>query len=263
MQTIIREIRGFLGALLVALLIRTFLVQPYVIPSPSMYPTVEIGDFIIVTKYTFGYSNYSFPYAPPLFEGRLLETSKPERGQVLVFRNPVNETTSLLKKLMFQDESLDFIKRLVGLPGDRIQVKAGILHINGEPVKLEEIGEYTYHDPRAKEEPLKYKAITVVTQYRETLPSGASHMILKDAPFGEGNLDNTPEYTVPEGHYFFMGDNRDHSGDSRVPSQLGFVPKDHIIGPAKLIFFSTDAKWYQPLDWITGIRPSRIFNIIR
>ena len=263
MQAVIREIRGFLGALFVALLIRTFLVQPFVIPSGSMYPTLEIGDFIVVTKYSYGYSNYSLPYAPRVIEKRLFEMAKPERGQVLVFRNPVNETTSLLKKIMFQDESLDYIKRLVGLPGDRIQVKEGVLHINSEPVKLEKLGEYTYHDPRSKEDPIRYKSINVMSQYRETMPDGTSYVILKDVAFGKGDLDNTPEYIVPEGHYFFMGDNRDHSADSRILDMLGFVPEDHIIGPAKLIFFSTEAKWYQPLDWITGIRPSRIFKMIK
>jgi signal peptidase I len=263
MQTLIREIRGFLGALFVALLIRTFLVQPFVIPSGSMYPTLEIGDFIFVTKYTYGYSNYSLPFSPRVIDGRIAEMDKPERGQVIVFRNPINETTNLLKKLMFQDDSLDYIKRLVGLPGDRIQVKEGILHINEEPVTLEKIGEYTYQDPRAKEDPVRYKAVNVMSQYRETMPNGVSYTILKDAPFGKGDLDNTPEYIVPEDHYFFMGDNRDHSADSRMLNVLGFVPEDHIIGPAKLIFFSTDAKWYQITDWISGIRPSRIFKVIR
>ncbi len=196
-----------------------------------------------------------------------MELAKPERGQVIVFRNPIGETTSLVKKLMFQDDSLDFIKRLVGLPGDRIQVKEGILHINGEPVKLQKIEDYTYHDPRAdyatQEEAYKYKSISTMAQYIETLPNGVSYRILKDSPFGQGDLDNTPEYIVPEGYYFFMGDNRDHSGDSRVKSQLGYVPEDHIIGPAKMIFFSTEAKWYDVTHWISGIRPNRIFKIIR
>lgn len=195
-----------------------------------------------------------------------MELAKPERGQVIVFRNPIGETTSLLKKLMFQDDSLDYIKRLVGLPGDRIQVKEGILNINGEPVKLEKIADYTYHDPRAdyasQAEAYRYKSIHVMPQYIETLPNGVSYRILKEAPFGKGDLDNTPEYIVPEGHYFFMGDNRDNSGDSRVQSSVGFIPEDHVIGPAKVIFFSTEAKWYDVLHWISGIRPSRIFNVI-
>lgn len=261
MQTLIREIRGFLGALFVVLVIRTFLLQPFVIPSGSMYPALQIGDFIVVTKFTYGFSNCSFPFSPDLFNGRILELSNPERGQVIVHRNPVNETKSLIKKLMFQDESLDYIKRLVGLPGDRIQVKEGILHINGQAATYEKIGDYMYDDPRARENP-RIKPHNIAVEYKETLPTGESHMILKSEPFGQGQLDNTPEYIVPEGHYFFMGDNRDNSLDSRVPEVLGFVPLDHLIGPAKLIFFSTEAKWYEPTYWITGIRPSRIFKPI-
>jgi signal peptidase I len=262
MKKLIDEIKGFLGALIVALLIRTFLIQPFVIPSASMYPTLEIGDFILVLKHTFGYSNYSFPFAPKIIENRLFESSKPQRGDVLVFRNPIGETTSLLKKIMFQDESLDFIKRLIGLPGDRIQIKEGVLHINGEPVKLEKLEDYTYHDPRSKEDPIKHKAVNVMSQYVETLPNGVSYRILRDTPSGKGNMDDTPEYVVPEGHYFFLGDNRDHSGDSRFQHILGFVPEDHIIGPARWIFFSTEAKWYEVGQWISGIRPSRIFTAI-
>lgn len=261
MQTLIKEIKGFLGALFIALVIRTFLIQPFVIPSGSMYPTLEIGDFIIVTKYTYGFSNYSFPFSPDLFQGRILQMRQPKRGEVVVHRNPIGKTDSLLKKLMFQDESLDYIKRLIGMPGDKVQLINGVVHINGVAATYKKLGEYTYYDPRSREDRNR-KAINSAIEYEETLPSGETHIIIKSIPFGEGDLDNTPEYDVPEGYYFFLGDNRDNSLDSRVQHVLGYVPDDHLIGPAELIFFSTDAKWYEITHWITGIRPSRIFKVI-
>lgn len=260
MRKLLDELKGLLGALFIALLIRTFLLQPFVIPSASMYPGLNIGDFLVVTKYTYGYSNYSFPFAPNLFQDRVL-AGKPERGQVVVFRNPVTETKEMWEKLKeFNDETknLDFIKRLIGLPGDRVQLIKGVLHINGTPVKIEKIEDYTYQDPRNK-------SVKTLHQYRETLPNGVSYNIIKDRPLGESpypNQDDTKEYVVPEGHYFFMGDNRDHSGDSRFEDVVGYVPEKYIIGPARLIFFSTTAKWYEPSNYISGIQWSRIMKVI-
>lgn len=254
MQKVYQEIKGLLGALAIAMIVRTFLFQPFVIPSGSMYPTMEIGDFLFVSKYSYGYSNYSFPFAPDLFKGRIFD-EKPTRGQVVVFRNPIDETKSLFKKMTFRDDSLDFIKRLIGLPGDRIQIKQGILNINGEPVKLERVEDYTYQDPRDR-------SVKVMVQYIETLPNGVSYHIIKDRPFEQNPPEDSIEYVVPEGHYFFMGDNRDHSGDSRYLNMLGYVPEDHLIGPARLIFFSTSARWYDVTDYISGIRPSRIMKVI-
>lgn len=242
MERIIKEIKGLLWALFFALLIRTFLFQPFNIPSGSMYPTLMVGDYIFVTKYTYGLSNYSFPFAPALFANRVLEMRKPELGEVVVFTNPM-------------DKSMDYIKRLVGQPGDKIQVKKGVLHINGEPVKLERIEDYIMVDYKTKE-------LQVIPQYIETLPNGKKYKILKHAPFGQGALDNTPEYVVPAGHYFMMGDNRDHSQDSRVLEAVGYIPEKFLIGPAKAIFFSTEAKWYEIDNWLTGIRPRRVITMI-
>ncbi|WP_010302192.1 signal peptidase I [Candidatus Odyssella thessalonicensis] len=256
MDRLIKEIKGTLGALFIAVIIRTFLFQPFVIPSASMYPTLMIGDFLFVTKYTYGYSNYSFPFAPPLFQGRLMENDKPTLGQVAVFRAPVGKTENIfLRMTIYFDESLDYIKRVVGLPGDKVQVKNGILHINGVACKLEKLEDYTLRDPR-------YNSVKVYSRYRETLPNGKTHEILMDLPFGAGPVDNTPEYTVPEGHYFVMGDNRHHSQDSRYMKELGFIPEDHLLGPARILFFSTEARWYDVLAWIPGIRVNRILKVI-
>lgn len=201
-----------------AIVIRSFLFEPFHIPSGSMKNTLEIGDFIFVNKYSYGYSRYSFPLGLPIFEGRKLEFGQPKRGDIIVFRPPGTP-------------HIDYIKRLIGLPGDRIQVTNGVLHINGKAVKLERLDDYM--DTETDNEKVTTKHIP---QFRETLPNGVSHSVLDDFPHGE--VDNTQEYTVPAGHYFFMGDNRDHSVDSRYPDVVGFVPAENLVGRATLLAFS-------------------------
>lgn len=242
MQRLIKEVKGFAWAFFFAMFIRTFLFQPFNIPSGSMYPTLMVGDYIFVNKFTYGYSNYSFPFGPNLLQGRVMQNT-PTVGEVVVFTNP-------------KDTTMDFIKRCVGKSGDKIQVKKGVLHINNEPVKLERIEDYTMID-------YKTQQLLVVPQYIETLPSGRQYKILKSQPFGQGALDNTQEYIVPEGHYFMMGDNRDNSQDSRVLDKVGYIPEQHLIGPAKIIFFSTEAKWYELDNWISGLRPKRVLTVIK
>jgi len=224
-------------ALLLALVIRTFLFQPFSIPSGSMRPTLLEGDYLFVTKWAYGYSRHSLPFSPNLFSGRIFG-SPPERGDVAVFKYPPNP-------------SLDYIKRVVGLPGDRIQMIDGVLHINGTPVKREKIGEINNPDITEENRP--------VDVYRETLPNGVSYETLDLTP--NGISDQTREFTVPEGHYFMMGDNRDNSADSRV---FGFVPEENLVGRANIIFFSI-AEGSSPLElwkWPTDLRPSRFFNSV-
>ncbi len=240
MQRLIKEIKGLIWALFFALLIRTFLFQPFVIPSGSMYPTLMVGDFLFVSKYSYGFSRYSIPFYPPLFKDRIWG-AKPTLGDVAVFTFP-------------KDPSQDWIKRVVGMPGDKVQVKNGILHINGEAAKLERVGDYTM---------VQDGKVTVIPEYKETLPNGKVHNILKIFPFGQGPVDNTQEFSVPEGHYFMMGDNRDNSKDSRYSDGLGFIPEQYLLGPARIIFFSSNAKWYEFDNYISGIRPSRILQVIR
>lgn len=242
MNRTIKEMKGLFGALVFALLIRTFLFQPFNIPSGSMYPTLMVGDYILVTKYSYGYSKYSFPFAFAPLSGRHMENRKPEAGEVIVFTNP-------------KAPSMDYIKRLIGMPGDRIQIKAGILHINGTPVKLEKTDDYPMIDYRTQQ-------LVVLPQYIETLPNGKQYKILKAHPFGYGALDHTEEFIVPKGHYFMMGDNRDNSQDSRVLDKVGYIPEQFLIGPAKVVFFSTEAKWYEPNAWLSGARPNRMLTMI-
>ncbi len=240
-EKIKKELKGLFWAFIIAMFVRTFFFQPFNIPSGSMYPTLMVGDFLFVSKYSYGYSRFSLPFAPNLFSGRILK-NQPSRGQVVVFTNP-------------KDTSFDYIKRLVGLPGDRIQVKAGVLHINGEPVKLEKIEDYHMIDDKTHH-------LKVIPQYIETLPNGVKHPILKARPLGQGDLDNTEEFVVPKDHYFMMGDNRDNSQDSRVMDKVGFIPEEYLIGPAQILFFSTEAKWHDVMNWIPGIRFDRIFKVI-
>ncbi|MGE4218827.1 MAG: signal peptidase I [Alphaproteobacteria bacterium] len=231
--------RTVIYAVLIALVVRTFAYEPFNIPSGSMIPTLLVGDYLFVSKFSYGYSKHSLPLSLPLFNGRIL-SSEPERGDVAVFKLP-------------SDGSTDYIKRIIGLPGDRIQVISGVLHINGEPVTRRRIEDYSY--------PSRFGGTRHAAQYIEVLPNGREHRIIEEA--GDfGALDNTPEYVVPEAHYFAMGDNRDNSADSRVSGQVGFIPRENLVGRAEFLFFSTDgsASLWEVWKWPFAIRYIRLFN---
>lgn len=235
-------VKTIVYALAIALVIRVLLFQPFTIPSASMEPNLLVGDYIIVSKYSYGYSKHSIPFSPPLFEGRIFER-KPQRGDVIVFKLP-------------SDGKKDYIKRLVGLPGDRVQMRDGALYINGEPVKREVVA------TGVDESPFGYERF--VKQVRETFPAGKSFITADSA---ESDMDNTPEFEVPAGHYFFMGDNRDNSLDSRVGKDaggVGFVPAENLQGKAQVILLSWDqASLIQPWTWFTRARPGRFFQLVK
>jgi signal peptidase I len=225
-------------ALLIALVIQTLLFKLYSIPSGSMMGTLLIGDYLFISKYSYGYSHYSLPLSPPLFSGRIFGT-EPQRGDVVVFRLP-------------KDDSTDYIKRVIGLPGDRIQMIDGLLHINGVPVKRERVEDFIDDDNGG---------VGRVRRWRETLPNGVSYetLDLED----HGVLDDTPEYVVPPAHYFMMGDNRDNSADSR--SAVGYVPFENLVGKAQIIFFSIgdgEPAWHV-WSWPWSARGSRLLKIVR
>ena len=217
-----------------ALGFRSLLFEPFNIPSGSMIPTLLVGDYLFVSKYSYGYSRFSFPFGLAPIDGRIFE-SQPERGDVAVFRQPKNETVA-------------FIKRIVGLPGDRIQVTDGLLHINDVPVIRSKKGIATATDG--------YNVIKFVV-YEETLPNGKSYMTQERSD--NDLLDNTSVYEVPGGHYFMMGDNRDNSRDSRAAS-VGMVPAENLIGRAERLFFSHNdsASLWQIWKWPFAIRYGRL-----
>src|SRR5215471_14472774 len=226
-------IKTIVYALLIAGVIRSFLFQPFNIPSGSMEGTLLIGDYLFVSKSAYGYSRYSFPFGFIPFSGRFF-ASTPTRGDIVVFKFP-------------QDNSTDYIKRLIGLPGDRVQMKEGVLYINDQAVPkvkvddyVEDLGGQPHHVP----------------QFRETLPNGVSYNVLDRYPGGE--LDTTQVFVVPEGHYFMMGDNRDNSDDSR--EHVGYVPFENFVGKAEIIFFSTDgsAHFWEFWKWPFTIRYERV-----
>lgn len=245
-------VRSLILALLLALGVRTFLFDPFNIPSGSMKPGLLIGDFLFVSKYPYGYSNASFPFFPNLFEGRIFD-GQPKRGDVIVFKPP-----------MASHE--DWIKRLIGLPGDRVQMKDGILYINDEPCPVRRIEDFVDHlklvGPSREQNRVYSEEGEVLEQYIETLPGGVEHTIIKKDPFGQGKLDNTQEFIVPEGNYFVMGDNRDGSGDSRLARSVGFIPHENLVGRAEIIFFSTRARWWEVWKWPFEIRYNRVIKFI-
>ena len=231
---ILETVKTVVWALVIAGVFRTLFFQPFWIPSASMKDTLLIGDFLFVNKMAYGYSEHSCPFSICQFiDGRWLGRS-PERGDVIVFRHPVN--------------GQDFIKRVVGLPGDRVQMRGGRLFLNGEPVPLEPAGTFveTYEPqgpmrgtPQCSNGPVAPGEVCEKARYVETLPGGRAHAVLD---IGRRPTDDTAVYTVPEGHYFFMGDNRDNSTDSRVPQPfggVGFVPFENLIGRADRVMFSS------------------------
>ena len=230
------NVKTIVYALLIAGVFRTLFFQPFWIPSGSMKDTLLIGDFLFVNKMAYGYSKYSCPFAICPISGRIFG-SEPERGDVVVFRHPVTNE--------------DYIKRLIGLPGDRIRMVDGVLSINGEPVGMEPDGTFTeIYAPQGSQGNVPLCATRVglgevceKPRFRETLPNGVTHDILDIFPNGRG--DNTNVLTVPEGEYFFMGDNRDNSQDSRFSQQsggVGFVPAEYLIGRADRVMFSSAGK---------------------
>ncbi|MCQ2914963.1 MAG: signal peptidase I [Alphaproteobacteria bacterium] len=238
MKNLFDNTKAIIVAILFALLIRTLIAEPFSIPSGSMLPTLQIGDFLFVSKMSYGYSKHSLPLSMPLIKNRIFY-SEPKRGDVIVFKLP-------------SDNKTDYIKRLIGLPGDKIQVKEGRLYINGAIVD------------RQKEEEFVQRSVMGIaqrfTRYTETLPNGVKHSIIETSD--DFKYDNTEEFTVPEGYFFMMGDNRDNSLDSRS-YEVGMVPMVNLVGKAKFLFFSHDneaAKWWQIWRWPIAVRWSRLFK---
>jgi signal peptidase I len=242
-------VKVIIEALLIALVVRTVLFQPFNIPSGSLVPTLLVGDYLFVSKYAYGYSHFSLPsfldLDPQAMPGRIF-ASDPKRGDIIVFKLP-------------SDGQTDYIKRLIGLPGDKIQVTHGRLIINGEMVKREPIQPFNTvnHFNKPEEAP----------QYLETLPNGVQHRIIQ-IDGDDGTFDNTKVYEVPPGHYFMMGDNRDNSSDSRLSGDqggVGYVPFENLVGRAEVIFFSIDegTPAWQVWRWPWTVRWDRIFQRVR
>ena len=218
-------------AIICATIIRSFIYEPFHIPSSSMKSNLLIGDYIFVSKFSYGYSTYSLPLSLNLFSGRVFAT-KPQRGDVIVFKLPSNP-------------KINYIKRLIGLPGDKIQVVDGQVLINEKLVAKEYIDDFVDSDG------------TKIKRFAETLPEGRRIKVLDQFP--DTSQDNTGVYVVPEGHYFMMGDNRDNSQDSRFLSSVGYVPEQNLVGRAIIVFFSSEEPFWQFWKWPSEIRWERIF----
>lgn len=232
---------GFLktlaAAIICATIVRSFFFEPFHIPSSSMKPTLLIGDYIFVSKFSYGYSRYSFPFGVKFFEGRLWY-SAPKRGDVAVFRLPSNP-------------SINYVKRIVGLPGDTIQVREGTIYINNK--RIEKVSDGIFNDET-------YGVPTVeIARFLETLPEGK---VIETLDQRESDVDDTGIYQVPKGHYFMMGDNRDNSQDSRFQNLVGYVPEENLVGKALYVFFSSEQGLWQFWNWGHSIRFNRVFKKI-
>jgi signal peptidase I len=223
-------IKTVVVAVLLAMLFRSFFFEPFHIPSSSMKSNLLIGDYIFVTKYAYGYSRYSFPFGIDFFDGRIGSGNRPKRGDVVVFRPP-------------GEPGVDYIKRVMGLPGDRIQMKDGVVYINGAAVPKRKVDTYSDTEDNVTRD---------IDRYEETLPEGKKYQVLDATP--DGQVDNTEEYVVPPKHYFMMGDNRDNSRDSRYATPVGYVPEENIVGRADIVMLSFDGlhprwgRFFKPIN---------------
>ena len=239
---------------LIAIVLRSFIAAPFMIPSGSMQPRMMIGDYLFVAKWPYGYSRYSLPFGIASFDGRFF-AGEPERGDIVVFRHPRTNQ--------------DWVKRLIALPGDTVQMRGGQLILNGKPVPKVRIADWmmpvTPNSPcstLAKRVEAEGGPYCAYPRFRETLPGGRSYDVLDQVAL-TGLPDETDVYTVPAGHYFMMGDNRDESADSRFTLDeegVGFLPRDHLVGRALIVFFSTDgsSEWIKPWTWFSAARWDRI-----
>ena len=238
---IIENIKTLIIALVIAILIRSLLFQPFYIPSSSMEPTLLVGDRIFVSKYSYGYSKHSFPFSPPILKNRIFNT-KPEYGDLIVFKTP-------------SDNRTDYIKRLIGFPGDHIQFKDNDLYINKVKIKRE---------PREINLNIQCGDTTIdVNNFNEILPNGKSHSVAYNKI---GSMINSDNYIVPDNHYFFLGDNRDCSRDSRFLSSVGYVHENNLVGKAQMIFFSNNTKKGSVLkfwNWGNSLRNDRFFKKLK
>ena len=240
-KKILENIKTLFYALVIALIIRSFFFQPFYIPSSSMEPNLLVGDRLFVSKYSYGYSRHSLPFSPKIYDGRILE-KMPQKGDVIVFKTPADNRT-------------DYIKRLIGLPGDVIQIIDGDLHLNNVLIQKKKL-EISLNIYCGNE-------ILETNVYEETLPNGAKYIV---AYRREGAMKNSDIFIVPEKHYFFMGDNRDCSKDSRFLSSVGYVNFDNLVGKAQLIFFSNNSKnhsFFKFWKWNKSVRIDRFFKKIR
>ena len=239
-KIIIDNLKTLFYALVIAILIRSLFFQPFYIPSSSMEPTLLIGDRIFVSKYSYGYSKHSFPFSPPIYGKRIL-FKNPERGDLVIFKTPADNRT-------------DYIKRLIGLPGDEIYFKEGNIFLNDKKIERKTVR--TDYKIRCGNYDLKVNA------YQETLPNGKKYIAVYNA---NGTLMNSKKYTVPLNHYFLMGDNRDCSKDSRFLSSVGYVNKLNLVGKAQIIFFSNDTIISSVLkfwNWSKSFRYERLLKSI-
>tara|TARA_B100000579_G_scaffold408770_1_gene397179 strand:+ start:2104 stop:2829 length:726 start_codon:yes stop_codon:yes gene_type:complete len=241
MKKIIDNLKTLFIALIIAIIIRSFLFQPFYIPSSSMEPNLLVGDRIFVSKYSYGYSKHSLPFSPPIIKNRIF-SKIPEYGDLVVFKTPADNRT-------------DYIKRLIGFPGDEIQFISGDLYINNQKIK--------------KNKSIKFETVMCgneekkINNFYEILPNGKKYDVVYDQI---GTLLNTDKYIVPENHYFFMGDNRDCSQDSRFLSSVGYVHRNNLVGKAQIIFFSNDTSIGSILkfwNWHNSLRFSRFFKKLK
>ena len=239
-ETIIENIKTLFYALIIAIIIRSVLIQPFYIPSSSMEPNLLVGDRLFVTKYSYGYSKHSFPFSPPIFEGRLM-SNEPKRGDVVVFKTPADNRT-------------DYIKRLIGLPGDKVQFKDSNLFINNSEVLKSRIS-------KTDKIYCGNTKLDVVT-FEELLPNGKKYIAVY---FKDYSFENSDPFIVPDEHFFFLGDNRDCSKDSRFLSSVGYVHRNNLVGKAQFIFFSSDrskGSIFSFWRWNKSIRFNRFFKKI-